>query len=394
MSKILCLAGYYLPGYKGGGPIKTLASMVDRLGDEFSFLVVAIDRDLGDVDPYPDIEANRWISMGNAQAIYFSADKFHIPKWTSFLRSMKYDLLYINSFFAFLTIQTLVLQRLGQIPSVPTIIAPRGQFSPGAMQYGRRKKTIFLRLAGTVGLYRGSVWQASSEFEAHEIRTMITQYRLDDAPTILVAPNLSPPISSALLIGHQLAKRTGFLDIVFISRIARKKNLDFALSCLQGIKGNVKFDIYGPIEDAVYWRDCQQIISTLPSNVNVTYQGGILSNVVKEVFASYHAFLFPTWGENFGHVILEALSVGCPVIISDQTPWQRLSDQAAGWDLPLGQIMAFRQVLDQLVSMDHEEWVMWSVGAQKVAETFTNDPAIVEANRLLFHTALTGVTEL
>lgn len=35
--KILTLADYYLPGYKAGGPIRTLANMVDMLGDEFKF---------------------------------------------------------------------------------------------------------------------------------------------------------------------------------------------------------------------------------------------------------------------------------------------------------------------------------------------------------------------
>ena len=45
---ILSSVGYYLPGYKAGGPIRTLANMVDRLGDEFQFKIVTLDRDFGD----------------------------------------------------------------------------------------------------------------------------------------------------------------------------------------------------------------------------------------------------------------------------------------------------------------------------------------------------------
>jgi glycosyltransferase involved in cell wall biosynthesis len=46
-------------------------------------------------------------------------------------------------------------------------------------------------------------------------------------------------------------------------------------------------------------------------------------------------FFFPTRGENYGHVIAESLSVGTPVLISDQTPWRELSSDGLGWDLPL-----------------------------------------------------------
>ncbi len=48
---ILAFIGHYLPGYKAGGPIRTLENMVDALGDEFEFRIVTSDRDLGDGDP-------------------------------------------------------------------------------------------------------------------------------------------------------------------------------------------------------------------------------------------------------------------------------------------------------------------------------------------------------
>ena len=54
-------------------------------------------------------------------------------------------------------------------------------------------------------------------------------------------------------------------------------------------------------------------------------------------------FFFPTLGENYGHVIYEALDSGCPVLISDQTPWRGLSEVGAGWDLPLDKPDLFRQ---------------------------------------------------
>ena len=58
--RIIAFTGYYVPGYKGGGAIRTIANLVHQLGDEFCFRVVTMDRDLEDVEPYFGIVANSW----------------------------------------------------------------------------------------------------------------------------------------------------------------------------------------------------------------------------------------------------------------------------------------------------------------------------------------------
>ena len=55
--------------------------------------------------------------------------------------------------------------------------------------------------------------------------------------------------------------------------------------------------------------------------------------------------------DSFGHVILEALSAGLPVIISDQTPWRDLASKQTGWDLPLEQGDQFIAVLQECIDM-------------------------------------------
>ena len=55
MRKILILAGRYLPGYKDGGPLRTLINLTDALGDEYEFYIACFDRDQGETQPYTDI---------------------------------------------------------------------------------------------------------------------------------------------------------------------------------------------------------------------------------------------------------------------------------------------------------------------------------------------------
>ncbi len=384
---ILTTIASYLPGFKAGGPIRTLTNLIARLGDEFDFRILTADRDLDDVQPYPDIRPNVWMQRTHERVCYLSPDQRKFLSFRHHLTQESYDLLYLNSFFSQLTVYAVTYRRLGLLPARPWIIAPRGEFSPGALQIKWPKKRLFLTFAGISGLYRNLIWQASSEFEAADIRRLVARFHLDSNPSILVAPNLPPKMRGAAPTARP-TKTKGAARLVFLSRIARMKNLAFALQQLAQGQGEITFDIYGPKEDEAYWRTCQQRIADLPENITASYLGPVEPDQASTVFASYHAFLFPTLGENFGHVILESLSAGCPVITSDRTPWRELTQKRAGWDLPLDQPTLFQQAIRQIVEMDHPTWQKWSQGARQVADAFINDPAIIEANRQLFYSAL------
>ena len=71
-ARVLVLADYYLPGFKAGGPIRSLANMVDRLGDEFAFKIVTRDRDAGDQRPCGGTVPNAWQPIGKARVLYLS----------------------------------------------------------------------------------------------------------------------------------------------------------------------------------------------------------------------------------------------------------------------------------------------------------------------------------
>ncbi|MGC6406972.1 glycosyltransferase, partial [Bisgaard Taxon 45] len=63
--RILILIGTYLPGVKGGGPIRTIHNLVSRLKDEFEFYLITSDRDLNDTQSYSNIPLNQWIKSGD-----------------------------------------------------------------------------------------------------------------------------------------------------------------------------------------------------------------------------------------------------------------------------------------------------------------------------------------
>src|ERR1019366_8134603 len=72
---VLVMADHYLPGTKGGGPIRSIANLVDALGEEIDFRIVTRDRDLGDGAPYPSVTPNTWMEVGKARVVYLSPER-------------------------------------------------------------------------------------------------------------------------------------------------------------------------------------------------------------------------------------------------------------------------------------------------------------------------------
>jgi len=188
---VLVMTDYYVPGYRGGGPIRSLSNLIDRLGEEFNFKVVTRDRDLGESEPYATIAPDKWQSVGNAEVLYTSPWRLSPYSLQRIISTAHHDILYLNSFFSPLfTISPLVLRRLGLIPEVPTILAPRGEFSSGALNIKPHKKRIYMAFANSSRLYDDITWQASSIYEESDIRLQVGQRARVKQVRVMAAPDL------------------------------------------------------------------------------------------------------------------------------------------------------------------------------------------------------------
>jgi glycosyltransferase involved in cell wall biosynthesis len=381
---ILTFADHYLPGYKAGGAIRTLANVVDRLGSEFDFKIVTSDRDFADLEPYTGVHSTNWTRVEKAEVFYLSPDRRSICALRTLIRSTKHQALYLNSFFSFtFATKPLLLRRLGLISAVPVILAPRGELSAGAMALKATKKRIFLILAKMLRLHRGVIWQASSQYEAADIRR-----KFGNRVQIVVAQDLPPLGRQPEVLDGRRSKQPGHLKLLFLSRISRKKNLHGALRMLGRLKGNVEFSLYGPVEDRRYWLECRELMGSLPPNIRVQYRGAVLHQDVPKIMGEHQFLFLPSLGENFGHVILEALLAGCPVLLSDQTFWRDLEAKGVGWDLPLDASERFEAVLQRMLMMNNEEYQLWSSRARDFAVSTSRDAAALEQNRALFKRAV------
>jgi glycosyltransferase involved in cell wall biosynthesis len=254
------------------------------------------------------------------------------------------------------------------------VVAPRGELHPGALAIRRWKKAPFLRLARAVRLVEGVVWHATADEEAAQIRRWFGA-----RAEVAVAPVLATPSGAEPL--ERAPKRPGHLEVAFLSRVSEKKNLLGAIDLLSGVAGSIRLNVYGPKEDAAYWQRCQDASASLPPGIRMCDRGEVPAHEVRRALARNHVLLLPTWGENFGHVILESLLAGVPVLISDQTPWRDLEGRGAGWDLPLAEPDGFRSRLRSLVEMDGDELARWSRGAERLGHAYARDPGTMSRSR-------------
>jgi glycosyltransferase involved in cell wall biosynthesis len=376
MRRVLVLVPGYLPGFKSGGPVRTVANMVDALGDEISFSIVCLNRDLGDNHPYASINKNEWNQQGKAKVFYIERGPRGLFKLMSILRSIEFDVVHLNGFLSFqFSIMPIVMNKLLGL-KVPVIIGPRGEFSKGALALKSAKKRLFINLVKAIDLYRDVIWHASSTYEAEDIRRVMGPFL-----NIRIAIDIAQSQNDLQLTRRDVTRP---LRVVFISRISPKKNLEGALEILSSLTQPVNLDVYGPREDEAYWQICLQAVNKLPTHVHFNYRGALSPDVVSKTLADYDLFLFPTLGENFGHVIAEALFAGLPVLISDQTPWRQLSENNIGWDISLQDKAAFVAAIESCCQKTGDEYATWRQSIRCWALENIGNQAAIDATRQLF----------
>ncbi len=381
--KILVFLPYYLPGYKSGGILRTVVNTVHTLGVHFDFFIVTKDRDLGDVNSYPEVKADSWNNIDGAMVYYLSPKNCNIKYIYELVRQTPHDIIHLNSFFDnIFTLKFLLLRRLGLLRNESIILSPRGELVEGCIKIKYLKKFLFITISKLFGLYENITWHASSEHEALGFKKVMRVNSTDIRIALDLPSRLDLPETNITLFSDS------HLRVIFISRLTREKNLDFALHIFRNVKANIIFDIYGPCEDVAYWNECLELINQLPSNIITNYRGAVSPDVVLKIVDSYDLFFFPSRGENYGHVIAESLSVGTKVLTSKNTPWLNLARDGLGWDVDLEDSSVFSRIIEDFAAEPMSVRLDKRVLVREAASKRILDLKVIDDNRILFESIL------
>lgn len=317
---ILVFTSAFEPAVRAGGPARSITNLVRTISQQHQVVVVAPDRDLGDSEPFPGL-SGKTLTRGNAKIFYVSESS---PRqWTSLLRRLsrqQFDLVVVNSIWNHRYALIPVMLKSMHVLDGPVLLLPRGELEPGALALKSGKK----RWAGPAfrAAYRRgvSVFGATSDAEATNIRAWFP-----GKPVVTTTNNLP----DAIPWGVPAAPSTQ-LRALFFSRINPKKGLLQLLVGLTQVTREIHLSIVGPAEDPRYWQQCQQVIPQLPSHVTVTHQELAQRDEIPELLWNSDCMVLLTAGENYGHVVAEALQAGCPVITTPTTPWTEVVRDVGG----------------------------------------------------------------
>jgi len=375
-TKLLIITRWYLPAVKSGGTVRSIVALVNGLKDSFDITILTSNRDLGAKKPYEDVEFDKFTLFDGVSIIYMSELKSaNIYKYINIINP---DIIYVNSFFDVTTRAIMFLKKLRKINS-KIVLAPRGELANGALSIKSIRKKIYILFYKLFDFSKGITFHATSKEELLDIKKFfpINRIKIIQNPKDKMRGVYTLPV-----------KEENILKIVFISRIAPVKNLHYALKILKEYKfiGFIEFDIYGPDEDISYWNECQQIINDLDKNIKVFYKGFVEPDNIGMVLSKYHLFFLPTKGENFGHAIIEAMSVGLIPLISDKTPWQNLSKFNIGYSLSLSDKSSFYKAISDVLLLNNKQFLEKSNNIKKyISEKVDNQRTISEYKLFFIH---------
>lgn len=244
---------------------------------------------------------------------------------------------------------------------VPLIVSPRGMISSWALAFHGRRKRLAWTLYQARDLRSAHLIHATSMDEAEDAR------RLGLRNPVAVIPNgVDLPAEPARRL-RQNAERTA----LFLSRIHPKKGvLELITAWGQVAPPNWKLVIAGP-DEAGHRARAEELVGRLGLGSLIRFAGSVPNDEKWRLYGDADLFILPTFSENFGIVVAEALGTGLPVITTTGAPWRVLRDHRCGWWIEPGVQSLARAICDATALSDGDRQQLGARGKEYVTREFS-----------------------
>ena len=209
--------------------------------------------------------------------------------------------------------------------NVPLIVTPHGTMSERAMKDGSKVKKVFWPLIQRPALNQVTCFHATAMSEYEDIR------RLGFKQPVAVIPNgIDVPTLSA-------SRRGDMRTLLYLGRIHAIKGLDNLLPAWAAVQHQFpawQLRIVGP-DNKGYLNEMIQLAHQLKLE-RIEFSGPLTGDKKADAYSGADLFILPSYSENFGMTVAEALASGTPAIVSRGAPWSGLSANKAGWWAEVG----------------------------------------------------------
>ncbi|HZQ07136.1 MAG TPA: glycosyltransferase, partial [Anaerolineae bacterium] len=298
--------------------------------------------------------------------------KFSLPltRWLA-QHTREYDLLHIHALFSY---ATLPAARFATRAGVPYIIRPLGTLNRyGLIHHHQRLKQISYRWIERWILEQAAVIQFTSEQERSEAAELgITTRKVVLPLGVELSTAAAAPAST-----EWLAERAPFLvgrtNLLFLGRLDAKKGLDLLLDALAQLKReglDVGLMIAGEGE-ARYAQMLKQQTRALDLESDIWWAGFVQDAEKQKLLRAAQIFVLPSYSENFGIAVVEAMAAGLPVVISDQIGVSEWVAQAHAGVITSCKRGALTAALSRLIENPFERATLAANGMRLACETLS-----------------------
>jgi glycosyltransferase involved in cell wall biosynthesis len=305
--RVLHVCGIYLPATEWGGPTYAVANYAESLqhaGVECEVFTTTArgDRDL------PPLQAGTRDVRG-VTTTYFPAaatrQSFIAPAMAAALarRAREFDLVHTHMLWAF---PGIMASRIAALHGVPYIVTPHGSLDPWALGQRKWAKQAFLLACENTTLRRAALVHYTASAERDTVPAHLRGLRS------VVIPNVIEP--------SELPRRRIGDDIVILGRIHVMKGFDILVPAMREViarRPSARLVIAGPDEGG-YRAKVQRMIDDAAIGAHVVFTGHIDATARAELLARCALLVQPSYRENFGMAVAEAMAQGVPVVVSDR----------------------------------------------------------------------------
>lgn len=254
-------------------------------------------------------------------------------------------------------------QKWAQNLGYKVVLTPHGMLEPWILKrHYWTKKIPALLLYQKAAVKRANILHATAESEKKNL------LKLDYNERITVIANGIDVENIKMKTSWKRNK-----EILFLSRVHVKKGINFLIEAIAQLKEEMKdytVRIAGE-GDMVYINQMNDFAVLQGVNDIISFEGGVYGNRKWELFRQADLFILPTYSENFGIVVAEALASGTPVITTQGTPWQDLESYQCGWWTKVGTEATTKALKEFLLCTETQLKKMGENGRQLVEKKYS-----------------------
>jgi glycosyltransferase involved in cell wall biosynthesis len=269
------------------------------------------------------------------------------------------------------------MAKIARKQKVPYVISPRGMLEPWSLQQSKLKKQLALKLYQYKDLKKATCLHATSSMEAQNLRS------LDLMNPIAVIPNGIPMEEFPI---KNFEEPGPVNKILFLSRIHPKKGIELLIEAWSHLPAKITkgwhIDIVGNGADA-YIAHLKILIYEKGLDNNIFIKGPMYGLGKVKAYQEASLFVLPTYSENFGIVVAEALACGTPVITTQGAPWQDLESYKCGWWIQIG-VKPLKQAMVRALTLPSETLEAKGKNGRQLIEQKYSMHAVAEQMQQLY----------